>query len=132
MSADTLEDVRPMFELRGRNFIVTGGAQGIGFAATRAICEMGGSVAVLDIQAKPVADFDQLAEKYGVKAVYIQTDVTREASLNSSFEQALEQLGGSIHGLLPAAGIAIDKPFVEQTWGEYNRIHDINVSGATI
>ncbi|KAJ1328051.1 sorbose reductase [Microdochium nivale] len=129
MSADTLEDVRPMFELTGRNFIVTGGAQGIGFAAARAICEMGGSVAVLDIQAKPLADFDQLAGKYGVKAVYIQTDVTSEASLNSSFEQAVEKLGGSIHGLLPAAGIAIDKPFVEQTWGEYNRIHDINVRG---
>lgn len=130
MSVDPLEDVRPMFELRGRNFVVTGGAQGIGFAATRAICEMGGSVAVLDIQAKPVAEFDALATKYGVTAVYIQTDVTKEESLNSSFQSALEKLPGQqIHGLLPAAGIAIDKPFVEQTWDEYNRIHDINVRG---
>lgn len=125
-----LEDVRPMFELRGRNYIVTGGAQGIGFAVTRAICEMGGNVAVLDIQDKPVDDeeWKNLSDKFGAKAVYIQTDVTKQDSLNSSFAKALEALGGSLHGLVPAAGIAIDKPFVDQTWEEFTRIQDINVS----
>lgn len=122
-----IEDVRPMFELRGRNYIVTGGAQGIGFACTRAICEMGGSVAVMDIQEKPTDEFDSLAQKFGVKTIYLRTDVTKEDSLNSSFETALRELG-SIHGCVPAAGIAIDKPFVEQTWDEFTRIQEINVS----
>ncbi|KAK6008116.1 hypothetical protein QM012_000019 [Aureobasidium pullulans] len=125
---DKLEDVRPMFELRGRNYIVTGGAQGIGFAATRAICEMGGNVAVLDIQSKPVEDFATLSSKYGSKTVYIQTDVTKQDSLNSSFDKALEALG-TIDGCVPAAGIAIDKPFVDQTWEEFTRIQEINVRG---
>lgn len=100
--------------------------QGIGFAATRAICEMGGNVAVMDIQAKPVEEFYTLADKYNVKTVYLQTDVTREASLGSSFAKAIEELG-VINGLVPAAGIAIDKPFLEQTWDEFTRIQDINV-----
>jgi NAD(P)-dependent dehydrogenase (short-subunit alcohol dehydrogenase family) len=39
-----------MFELARRNYIVTGGTQGIGFAVTRAICEYGANVVVLDIQ----------------------------------------------------------------------------------
>ncbi|KAG9958934.1 NAD(P)-binding protein, partial [Aureobasidium melanogenum] len=125
---DKLEDVRPMFELRGRNYIVTGGAQGIGFAATRAICEMGGNVAVLDIQSKPVDDFATLSSKYGSKTVYIQTDVTKQDSLNESFAKALEALG-TIDGCVPAAGIAIDKPFVDQTWEEFTRIQEINVRG---
>ncbi|KAH0379855.1 NAD(P)-binding protein, partial [Aureobasidium melanogenum] len=125
---DKLEDVRPMFELRGRNYIITGGAQGIGFAATRAICEMGGNVAVLDIQSKPVDDFATLSSKYGVKTVYIQTDVTKQDSLNKSFAKALETLG-TIDGCVPAAGIAIDKPFVDQTWEEFTRIQEINVRG---
>jgi len=124
--ADKLDDVRPMFELRNRNFIVTGGAQGIGFAATRAICEMGGNVAVLDIQDKPVEEFNTLAEKFGCKTVYIKTDVTVEASLNEAFAKALAELG-TIDGLVPAAGIAIDKPFVDQTWDEFTRIQEINV-----
>ncbi|KAH0336022.1 NAD(P)-binding protein, partial [Aureobasidium melanogenum] len=125
---DKLEDVRPMFELKGRNYIVTGGAQGIGFAATRAICEMGGNVAVLDIQAKPIDEFATLSSKYGTKTIYIQTDVTKQDSLNDSFAKALETLG-TIDGCVPAAGIAIDKPFVDQTWEEFTRIQEINVRG---
>lgn len=127
MPSDHLDDVRPMFELRGRNYIVTGGAQGIGFACTRAICEMGGNVAVFDIQEKPVDEFGTLAEKFSTKVIYIQTDVTSEDSIKAAVDKVVQEFG-SIDGCVPAAGIAIDKPFLEQTWAEYNRIHDINVS----
>ncbi|KAK0388023.1 hypothetical protein NLU13_4267 [Sarocladium strictum] len=128
MAPPALESVRPKFDLNGRNYVITGGAQGIGFAATRAICEMGGNVAVMDIQAKPIDDFNELASKFNVKTVYIQTDVTKEESLQASFAKAIEALG-SIDGLVPSAGIAIDKPFIDQTWDEFTRIQDINVRG---
>ncbi len=121
-----LENVRPKFDLNGRNYIVTGGAQGIGFAVTRAICELGGNVAVMDIQQGPVADFYSLGKEFGVKTIYFQTDVGNEASLNRAFTAALSELS-TIHGLVPAAGIAIDKPFVDQTWDEFTRIQEINV-----
>ncbi|KAJ4989219.1 hypothetical protein SVAN01_05298 [Stagonosporopsis vannaccii] len=127
--ADRLDSVRPMFELKGRNYLITGGAQGIGFAATRAICEMGGNVAVLDIQDRPTAQFEELASTFGVKTSYHQTDLTQQESLNTGFAKALESLGGTIDGCVPAAGIAIDKPFIEQTWEEFTRIQDINVRG---
>ena len=35
----------------------------------------------------------------------------------------------TVDGCVPSAGIAIDKPFVEQTWEEFTRIQEINVSG---
>lgn len=126
--SDHLEDVRPMFELRGRNYVVTGGAQGIGFAVTRAICEMGGNVAVMDIQDKPVdeKEWSNLSQKFGSKTVFIQTDVTKQESLNAAFAKAIQELG-SLDGLVPAAGIAIDKPFIDQTWEEFTRIQEINV-----
>ncbi|KAH7253771.1 uncharacterized protein BKA55DRAFT_642296 [Fusarium redolens] len=128
MATDALHDVRPMFELRGRNYIVTGGAQGIGFACTRAICEMGGNVAVLDIQKEPTAEFDTLSAKFSAKTVYIQTDVTSQESINAAFDKVLKEFE-TIDGVVPAAGIAIDKPFVDQTWEEFTRIQDINVRG---
>jgi sorbose reductase len=127
MSSDHLDDVRPMFELQNRNYVVTGGAQGIGFATSRAICEMGGNVAVLDIQATPMEEFNSLSSRFKVKTVYIQTDVTKEESLIAAFDRVVEILG-SINGLVPAAGIAIDKPFLDQTWAEFTRIQEINVS----
>lgn len=117
-----------MFELRGRNYVVTGGAQGIGFALTRAICEMGGNVAVLDLQDKPAdeAAWASLGARFGAKTLYIQADVTKQESLNAAFDEAVRGLG-SIDGLVPAAGIAIDKPFIEQTWEEFTRIQEVNV-----
>lgn len=124
--ADKIDDVRPMFELLGRNYVVTGGAQGIGFAATHAICQMGGNVAVLDIQEQPLDEFHTLGSRFGVKTVYIKSDVTNQDSLNAGFAKALESLG-SIDGCVPAAGVAIDKPFVDQTWEEFTRIQEINV-----
>lgn len=82
-----------MFELKGRNYIITGGGRGIGNAATRAIAEMGGNVVVLDILDKPVQDFETLGSEFGVKAKYFHTDVTDESSLNQGFEQAIAELG---------------------------------------
>ncbi|KAF4994814.1 hypothetical protein FGRMN_5548 [Fusarium graminum] len=128
MAPEPLQNVRPMFELRGRNYIVTGGAQGIGFACTRAICEMGGNVAVLDIQKQPVEEFNTLSEKFSTKTIYIPTDVTSEESINAAFDKVLKEFG-SIDGVVPAAGIAIDKPFLDQTWDEFTRIQEINVRG---
>lgn len=90
---------------------------------------MGGNVAVMDIQDKPVDDkeWSNLSQKFGAKTFYIQTDVTKQESLNSAFAKAIQELG-SLDGLVPAAGIAIDKPFIEQTWEEFTRIQEINVS----
>lgn len=117
-----------MFELRGRNYIVTGGAQGIGFAVVRAICEMGGNVAVVDMQQNPVDEvqWQTLGDRFGAKTLYLQADVSKEEELDAAFDRALEELG-TIDGLVPAAGIAIDKPFVDQTWAEFTRIQEINV-----
>lgn len=118
--------VRDLFNLSGRNYLVTGGGQGIGFAMTRAICEMGGNVAVLDIRSEPVDAFKSLSEEYGVKTEYFQTDVSKEESLKSSFDRAISTLG-SLDGLVPAAGIVLDKPFVEWTWEETERVQKVNV-----
>ncbi|KAJ9650379.1 hypothetical protein H2198_010314 [Neophaeococcomyces mojaviensis] len=120
------ENVLDRFSLKDRNYIVTGGGQGIGFAMTQAICQMGGNVAVLDRRDTPVDDFNSLSSKHGVKTEYFQTDVTKEESLKGSFEKAIEKLG-SVNGLIPAAGITLDKPFLEQTWEEVDKLQQVNV-----
>ncbi|CEJ61469.1 hypothetical protein PMG11_10002 [Penicillium brasilianum] len=123
--AAPLCNVHPLFDLKNRNFIVTGGGQGIGFGVVRAIAEYGGNIAVLDIRDQPIDEYDSLATEFGVKTTYIKTDVSNEESLTSSFTKAPDFLG-SVHGAFTSAGIAIDKPFVEQTWAEAQRIQDIN------
>lgn len=43
-----------------------------------------------------------------------------------AFTRAKEALG-TIDGCVTAAGISLDKPFEDQTWGEVARVQDINV-----
>ncbi|KAF4959035.1 hypothetical protein FGADI_1913 [Fusarium gaditjirri] len=120
MATDALHDVRPMFELRGRNYIVTGGAQGIGFACTRAICEMGGNVAVLDIQKEPTAEFNTLSEKFSAKTAYIQTDVTSQESINAAFDKVLkefETIDGVVRGTFFVAQLAARQMVKQGTGG---------------
>ena len=121
------KSIRDRFELTGRNYIVTGGAMGIGYAITRDICEMGGNVAVLDLRESPLEDVYGLAKQFGVTSEYFQADVSDEQSLRSGFEKVVSALG-RIDGIVTAAGIAIDKPFVKQGWEEVNKILQVNVS----
>jgi len=82
-----------MFDLKDRNYIITGGGRGIGYAITRAIAEMGGNVAVLDILDSPVKDFGTLEGDFGVKVRYVHADCTQEESLTQGFAQAIDELG---------------------------------------
>lgn len=94
-----LKSVKALFDLTDKNFIVTGGGRGIGYAITRAIAEMGGNVAVLDVLDSPVKDFGTLEHDFGVKARYLRADVTDEKSLTRGFEQSISELG-SLDGWL--------------------------------
>lgn len=119
--------VRSSFELKDWNYVVTGGAQGIGLALTKAIAEMGGNVAVLDLQRKPSDYFAELAKEFRVKIPYFQADVADTTSLEAAFQGAVDTLG-HVDGLVTSAGIALEKPFTETTAEEVNKILQVNVS----
>ena len=121
--------IRDKFELKGRNYIVTGGAMGIGYAVSHDIAEMGGNVAVLDLEKQPKEPLFDLPGKFGIKVHYFQCDVSDESSVQKAFAEAVAALG-SLDGIVTCAGIAIDKPFPEQTWQEVEKIWQVNVSTA--
>lgn len=126
-SQDKTASMRNKFELHGRSFIVTGGAMGIGFQIVKAVCEMGGNVAVLDLRQTPLEPVLELAKQCGVSTHYVQADVSDEDSLRTGFEKAVNALGGRLDGIVTAAGIALDKPYTDQGWEEVNRVIQVNV-----
>jgi short-subunit dehydrogenase len=113
--------------LKGRNYVVTGGAQGIGLTIAKAVAEFGGNLAIVDIRSEPDLEYTQLANEFKIKTAYYKCDVSNEDSLKSTFAKVVGDFE-QIHGLITSAGIAIDKPFVEQTWQETEKIQHINVS----
>lgn len=120
--------VTDRFSMREKTVLVTGGGRGIGFAICKAVAQLGGNVAVLDCLSEPVEEFHSLGSQYGIKSFYRQADVTQKQSLEDGFAWALEK-AGSFEGCVTAAGIALDKPFLDHAWEECHRVLNVNVMG---
>lgn len=114
--------------MKGKTVLVTGGGRGIGLAICKAIAQLGGNIAVVDALAQPAKDFHELSDDYDIRAMYERVDVTVQSSLESGFESVVQQTGG-IHGCVTAAGITLERPFSDHTWGECQRLLNVNVMG---
>jgi NAD(P)-dependent dehydrogenase (short-subunit alcohol dehydrogenase family) len=79
-----------MMRLENKTALITGGASGIGAAATRRFIEEGCRVLICDIQAEAGAAF---ARSFGDRAAYMTCDVTREENVAAAMDAALAQFG---------------------------------------
>lgn len=86
-------------ELAGNSFFISGGGSGLGEAVARLFREAGAKITIADIQAEPGR---QIAEEIG--ALFVQTDVTNEKSVEQALALAAEAHGG-IQGVVNCAGI---------------------------
>ena len=76
--------------LEGKVAVVTGGASGMGEATTETFVREGAKVVIADIQ----DEFGKaLVSRLGASAVYVHTDVTREAALEAVVATAVEKFG---------------------------------------
>lgn len=83
--------------------VVTGGASGIGLAATTRLVEDGWHVAVLDFNAEALVEAeDRLA---GENAIFIRADATDEDEVATAFDEVVDRLG-LIAGLVNCAAVA--------------------------
>lgn len=120
--------VTDRFDLSGKNFLITGGGRGIGFACAKAVAQLGGGVAVIDTAEEPVPEFNTLSERYKVKTSYQRGNVTNQESLENAFAASVLAMG-QLHGALTAAGIVGDAPLLEASWEVTQATLNINVLG---
>ena len=111
---------------KGRTVLISGGDRGIGAAAARAFYAAGFRVAVFyHTNAEAAAALQK--ELPGVLA--IQCDVASRASCELAF-RAAEQALGRVDVLVSNAGIAQQKLFTDITPEEWQRMLDVNLTGA--
>jgi len=79
-----------MTRLKGKVAVITGGASGIGEATVRLFVEEGAAVVIADIQDARGRD---LAADLGDRAVYVHTDVSREADVKAAVDTAVSRFG---------------------------------------
>ena len=105
---------------QGKNVVVTGGANGIGFAVARSMADAGGNVCILDLALENPAE---AARSIGCRACV--ADVTDRASLEGAFDEA-----GVPDVVVVNAGIARIASLTATTAELWSQTLAVNLTGA--
>jgi len=120
--------------LKGKVAIVTGGGHGIGRAYCLGLAAEGAEVAVVDIDEEAAQRVAQAIQEKGGGALAIRTDISDWASAQEMARATMEHFG-KIDTLVNNAAIfgkvAISRvPFWEISLEEWDRVMDVNITGA--
>lgn len=105
----------------GRTILVTGAASGIGRACVELLLEQGARVCAADIA--PLAFTDQ------PNLISAQLDVCDTAACHGVITSTIERFG-KIDGLIHMAAIHSTATWAEADASEFNRVMEVNVTGA--
>lgn len=105
--------------------LVTGGAQGIGYAIARRLAGVGTAVAIFDRDPAGA----RMAAALPGQPLFIEGDVGSEADVRRAIAAVVARFG-RLSALVNNAGISIRKPLVELALEEWERVLHTNLTGA--
>jgi NAD(P)-dependent dehydrogenase (short-subunit alcohol dehydrogenase family) len=112
--------------LQGKVAIVSGGATGVGGAASRLFAAEGARVAVLDINAAAAQETVAAVQATGGNAFAVTADVSQAAQVQLAVAQVVQRWG-TVDVLFNHAGSIVVKPFLDTTEEEWDRLMAVNV-----
>lgn len=108
--------------------IVTGAAEGIGFAIARAMAKAGASVVLSDIQDQKGEESAKSLRDLGYSAVFQHCDVAQYSDVASLIDTTVEQFG-RVDILVNNAAISIGgMPIHEMTLDDWNLLMSVNLN----
>jgi NAD(P)-dependent dehydrogenase (short-subunit alcohol dehydrogenase family) len=116
-------------KLKDKVAIITGGAQGLGKAYAKRLCEEGAKVVVGDILDGKA--FQQEIEEEGGEALALYADVSDEQSVEEMVTKTMERFG-KIDILINNAAVFANiklKPFFEISAQEWDQLMQVNLKG---
>ena len=117
------------YTLKERVAIVTGAARGIGAAISERFLQAGARVVLAEVDSTEAEKTARRLDPSGERSCVVQVDVTSLPQTRAMAEQAMEHFG-RIDILVNNAGIAgPNKPLVEVSEEEWDRVAAINLKG---
>lgn len=121
-----MEEGLEAFSLAGKVAVITGGANGIGWATAELMRAAGARVAVFDLA--PQVRTEAEAASGGTLSLH-QLDVTDEAALEAACADVLARHGG-LDILVAGAATVVRAPTMELSRAEWERVIGVNLTGA--
>jgi NAD(P)-dependent dehydrogenase (short-subunit alcohol dehydrogenase family) len=114
--------------LAGKVALITGGATGMGGAASRLFASEGARVGILDHNLDAAEATAAGIRADGGTAMAVRADVSVAAEVQAGVD-AVATAFGPITVLFNHAGTIVIKPFLDTTEDDWDRLHAINVKG---
>jgi len=118
-----------LFDLKGKNALITGGSKGLGLAMAAGLASAGANIALVNRNLEEgQAAAESLSQTYRVEAKAYSANVTDESQINQAVASAQNDLG-SIDILINSAGINIRGAIDELSHEEFQQVMKVNVDG---
>ncbi len=112
--------------LDGKTALVTGAGSGIGKSIAETYAREGARVTVADINLDAA---QETARGIGNNAIAVRCDVTRKAEIAAAVKETIAAFGGLDILVNNAGATHVNKPMMEISEDEYDRVFAVNVKG---
>lgn len=114
--------------LNNKVALVTGAAQGIGFAIAESFAAQGANVVLADIQSKVADSAKELNDKYDGKIVGLELNILDNQSIENGLNKVVADFG-KLDYVVNNAGGGVLKPFAELTDDDFNKTVNLDLGG---
>lgn len=114
-----------MQPFENQNFLITGGASGIGLATARLLKEKKARLFLWDIN----PEVEKAAAELEAQAAVV--DITQPAQIQQAMQETINKLG-ELHGIVHAAGILYSGSFTHMPVEQQRRMVDVNLTGSIL
>src|SRR5947209_3864599 len=116
-------------QLENKGVLVTGGASGLGAACVRVLTQSGAKAVIADLNSETG---NALAKELGDSALFVQTNVTDEDSVQAAVQAAVEKFG-NLSVAINCAGIGIAEKVLGKdgpgSLASFNKVIQVNLIG---
>lgn len=117
-----------LFNLKGKNALVTGGSVGIGRACATALAMGGADVAIVDINEETGLKTVESLKSMGVDSFFVRCDVSDKQQVQEMLQAVVDRFGG-IDIAVNNAGLGIVGEDIDQPKEDWDKVISVNLTG---
>ncbi len=125
-ASSTARTVAQLFDLKGKNALITGGSRGLGLQMAHALGEAGARVLISSRKASDLEEATAELQAAGIDARWIAADGQNEAECRRLVDETVQRLG-DIDVLVNNAGAAWGAPAEDHPVEAWDKVMNLNV-----